>query len=48
MNTPAYNECVEKLTKLNDKINSLTVWDNYAEMLQSRYDRILSEEPRNT
>jgi len=46
MNTPAYDEWVEKLTKLNDKINSLETWDNYAEMLQSRYDTLLSEEPK--
>ena len=41
-----YNKWVDKLEALNDKINNLKVWDDYAEMLQSRYDRLLSEEPK--
>jgi hypothetical protein len=41
-----YNEWVVKLNALNEKINKLTVWDDYAEMLQAKYDRLLSEEPK--
>ncbi len=39
-------EWEETLSKLNDKINSLEVWDSYAERLQSRYDELLTENPR--
>ena len=46
MNTVKYDEWVEKLTILNNKINNLGVWDNYAEMLQARYDNLLAQEPK--
>ena len=38
-------EWEEAVKRLNDKINSLPVWDDYAEMLQGRYDRLLKERP---
>lgn len=39
----AYDEWESKLLKLNDHINSLTVWDNYAEKCQAGYDWLLKQ-----
>ena len=44
--TSDYYKWVQALHALNDKINELKVWDDHAEMLQARYDRLLSEEPK--
>ena len=41
-----FDEWAEKLEALNNKINGLKVWDDYAERLQARYDEMLSEDPR--
>lgn len=35
------NELIQELNKLNERINELPVWDDYAEMLQREYDWIL-------
>ena len=40
-----YNEWVKEVNDLNDKINLLSLWDDYAERLQSRYDKLL-QDPR--
>jgi len=39
--TKEYKEWEEKLLSLNIKINSLDVWDSYAESLQYAYDNLL-------
>jgi len=39
--TKEYKEWEEKLLSLNNKINSLDVWDSYAESLQNAYDNLL-------
>ena len=44
--TQVYKDWAKRLDELNDYINSLEVWDNHAEESQSRYDRLLSEDPR--
>ncbi len=44
--TEEYKLWLKRLYALNDKINALTVWDNYAERLQARYDELLREDPR--
>jgi hypothetical protein len=36
-------EVKHKLKELNERINSLTTWDDYAQDLQIQYDRLLSE-----
>ena len=41
-----YEKWVEKLTKLNDYINSLEVWNDYAEDCQRDYDDLLKMNPR--
>ena len=41
-----YDKWAKNLDALNDKINGLKVWDDYAERLQSRYDEMLREDPR--
>ena len=41
-----YKTWVENLDNLNDKINSLEVWDGYAERLQAEYDNLLAQEPK--
>ncbi len=33
----------KELTELNDLINSLKVWDGYAERLQQQYDWLLAD-----
>ena len=40
-----YEEWAKKLKFLDDKINALKVWDDYAERLQARYDEMLTERP---
>lgn len=37
------NELIQELNKLNERINELPIWDDYAEMLQSEYDWILEK-----
>jgi hypothetical protein len=44
--TQEYKDWLEKLNKLDDYINSLKVWNDYAERMQSRYDDLLSQDPR--
>jgi hypothetical protein len=44
--TLKYEAWAEKLNKLNDYINSLKVWNDYAERMQARYDDLLSRDPR--
>ena len=39
-------EWEKRLNDLNDKVNALTTWDDYAEYLQAKYDRLLTEDPR--
>ena len=46
MDNEAYETWVQKLEALNDKINALSTWNDYAEMLQHRYDILLTEDPR--
>ena len=41
-----YEQWVKELNELNDIINSLSVWDEYADYLQGRYDRLLKDEPQ--
>ena len=41
-----YDEWYERLMILNDRIDNLKIWDSYAERLQSRYDEMLTEDPR--
>ena len=36
----------EKLMKLTDHINSLSIWDDYAEECQRRYDILLEQDPK--
>ena len=36
----------DKLHKLNDHINSLTIWNDYAESCQRDYDNLLKQDPR--
>lgn len=40
-----YDEWKAKLNALDDKINSLKVWDGYAQDLQIQYDRLLQDRP---
>ena len=44
--TEEYKSWERDLINLDNKINSLSVWDDYAERLQSRYDDLLKEDPR--
>lgn len=44
--TNEYKEWLTRLNSLNDRINSLKVWDDYAERLQAIYDELLTEDPR--
>jgi len=44
--TKEYKEWLAKLNKLNDYINSLTLWSGYAEDCQREYDFLLSQDPR--
>ena len=37
----------DDVKKLNDKINALAEWDDYAERLQAKYDQLLQEKPKN-
>jgi len=41
-----FQEWSDKLEKLNDHINSLKVWDDYAESCQRDYDYLLAQDPR--
>ena len=41
-----YNNWLQYLEALDDKINNLKTWDSYAERLQARYDEMLTEDPR--
>jgi hypothetical protein len=45
-NTLEFQNWVEALRKLDDHINSLTVWDDYAEKCQREYDNLLKQDPR--
>ena len=40
-----YEQWAKNLKELDDKINSISPWNDYAEMLQSRYDQMLEDEP---
>lgn len=44
--TKEFKDWAEMLEELNQRINALTIWDDYAESLQGRYDRLLDEDPR--
>lgn len=44
--TQEYKDWLKKLHELNDYINSLTVWDDYAESCQRDYDNLLRQDPR--
>jgi len=44
--TEEYKTWGARLEKLNDYINSLSVWDNYAEQKQAEYDSLLRQDPR--
>ena len=44
--TQEYKDWLKRLKALDEKINSLKTWDNYAERLQARYDEMLREDPR--
>ena len=39
-------EWVRELADLNKYINSLSTWDEYAERMQAKYDRLMAEDPR--
>jgi len=41
-----YEEWKEKLTRLDNYINSLTTWNGYAERCQRDYDNLLKQDPR--
>ena len=41
-----YEEWAEALEMVNDRINNLTVRNDYAEALQAEYDRLLAADPR--
>ena len=43
--TKEFKDWAEMLEELNQRINALTIWDDYAESLQARYDRLLDEYP---
>jgi hypothetical protein len=43
---PKYIKWKEDLDYLNSAINNLKVWDEYAEALQRKYDRLLDQDPR--
>ena len=44
--TQDYKDWAEKLSTLNDYINSLTTWNSYAEDCQREYDFLLAADPR--
>ena len=44
--TEKYKAWEKRLKSLDEMINDLTEWNDYAEMLQSRYDEMLREDPR--
>ena len=41
-----YEKWVKDLNALNDRINNLGYWNDYAEMLQREYDNLLASEPK--
>ena len=41
-----YEKWVKKLEKLNDHINSLHIWNSYAEDCQREYDFLLQQNPK--
>lgn len=44
--TQEFKNWVKRLNTLDEYINSLKVWDNHAEQMQSKYDELLAEDPR--
>jgi exonuclease III len=43
----AQRKWVDKLRELNDKINSFPVWNERAQDLQTQYDRLLTQRPKD-
>jgi hypothetical protein len=43
-----YKKWAEKLRRLDEYINSLEVWNDYAEDCQRKYDYLLSKEPKRS
>ena len=41
-----YEKWSKELENLNTRINNLGYWNDYAEMLQGQYDRLLAADPR--
>ena len=44
--TQTLEEWEKEVTNLNNRINNLKDWDDYAEYLQRQYDQLLSERPK--